>query len=50
MLIRKFLNKDTYKVPEAALLIVSDIKSAVYMANIVKYSKHFRHISRRVIF
>ena len=37
-------------VPEEAPLIVLDIKSAMCMANNGKYTKHTRHISRRMNF
>ena len=50
MLIREFLNKDPYIVPEESPLIILDIKSGVCMAKNVNYTKHTSHISRRVYF
>ena len=50
MLIHEFLNKDTYIVPEEAPLIVLDSKSDIFMANNGKYTKHTRHITRRMNF
>ena len=50
MLIHELLNKDPDIVPEEALLIVLDSKSAMCMANNVKDTKHTRHISRRIHF
>ena len=46
MLIREFLNKDTYIVPEEAPLIVLDSKSTMYMAKNGDDTKHTRHIAR----
>ena len=48
MLIHEFLNKDPDVVPEEAPLIALDIKSAMYMVNNGKNTKHTRHISRRI--
>ena len=50
MLIHLLLNKDTYIVPEEAPLIILDINYVVCMTNNGKYTKHTRHISRRVHF
>ena len=50
MLIRGFLNKDPYIVPEAAPFVVFYSKSAVLMAKNGKDTKHTRHISRRIHF
>ena len=50
VLIREFLNKDTDMVPREAPLIVSDSKSAMYMAKNGKDTKHNRHIARRMHF
>ena len=50
MLIRELLNKDTDIVPEEAPLIVLGGDSAICMANNFKYTKHTRHISRRMHF
>ena len=44
----KFLNKDTYIVPEEYLLIILNSKSDVCMDNNVKYTNHTRNIARRV--
>ena len=46
MLIHEFLNKDPDIVPEEDPLIVLESKSAMYMYNNGKYTKHTRHISR----
>ena len=46
----EFLNNDTDVVPEQAPLIILDSKSAVCMAKIGKYTKHARHIYRRINF
>ena len=43
-----FFNKDPDKVPEAAPLIILDIKSAVCMSNNGKDTKRTSHIARRV--
>ena len=48
MLIREFLNKDPYIVPEEAPLIILDSKSAVYMSKNGKDTKHTRHIASRI--
>ena len=48
MLIHELLDKDSNIVPEEAPLIVLDSKSDACMANGGKYTKHIRHISRRV--
>ena len=48
MLIHEFLNKDRYIVPEEAPLIVLDSKSAMYMSNNGKDTKHTSHIARRM--
>ena len=45
-----FLNKDPDIVPEEAPLIVLYSKSAMYMANNGKDTKHTRHIARRMHF
>ena len=50
VLINEILNKDPDIVPGEAPLTVLDINSDVFMANNVKYTKHMRHISRRVHF
>ena len=50
MLNNELLYKDTYVVPEQEPLVISDIKSASCMANNGKYTKHTRHISRRINF
>ena len=50
VLIRKFLNKDPYIVPEEDPLIILDIKSSVGMSNNVKYTKHTSHIARKMHF
>ena len=49
-LIHTLLNKDPDIVPEEAPLIVLDIKSAMCMAKNGKYTKHTRHIARRMHF
>ena len=48
MLILELLNKDPYIVPEEAPLIILDSKYDVCIAKNTKYTKHTRHISRRV--
>ena len=48
MLINELLNKDPDIVPEEALLIVLDSKSAICMAKNGKDDKHTRHIARRM--
>ena len=50
MLIYELLNKDPDIVPEEALMVVLDSKSAMCMANTGKYIKHTRHIARRMHF
>ena len=50
MLIHELLNNDPDTVPEESPLIILYIKSAVCMAKNGKYTKHTRHISRRVHF
>ena len=50
MLIREFLNKDPDIVPKEAPLIVLDSKSSMCMAKNGKYTKHTRHIARRMHF
>ena len=48
MLIHKFLNKDTYIIPEEALLIILDSKYYVCIAKNSKDTNHIRHIYRRL--
>ena len=50
MLIHKLLNKDPYIVPDENPLIVLYSKSAMYMDNNVKETKHTRNIARRMRF
>ena len=50
MLIHELLNKDPDIVPEEDPLIVLDSKSAMCMAKNVKYTKHTRHLARRMHF
>ena len=50
MLIHELLNKDPDIVPEEAPLIVLGSKSAMCMAKNGKYTKHTRHIARRMLF
>ena len=50
MLIHELLKKDPYIVTEEDTLIVLDSKSAMCMAKNVKYTKHTRHIARRIHF
>ena len=50
MLMHELLNKDTDKFWEEYPLIILDSKSAVCTAKNGKYTKHTRHISRRVNF
>ena len=45
-----FWKKDPDIVPEEAPLIVLDSKSAMWMDNIGKDTKHTRHIARRIHF
>ena len=48
MLIHELLNKYPYIVPEEDLLIILDSKSAVFMDENGKDTKHTSHIARRV--
>ena len=48
MLTHEVLNKDPDIVPEEAPLIVLDSKSSMCMAKNGKYTKHTRHIARRM--
>ena len=48
MLINELLNKDPYIVQEGYPLIVLDSRSAIYMANNGKDTKHTRHITSRI--
>ena len=48
--IHDFLNKDPYIVLEESPLIVLDSKSAMCMAKNGEYTKHTRHIARRIHF
>ena len=50
VLIHELLNKDSDIVPEEAPLIILDIKSDVCMDKNGNYTKHTRHIARRVHF
>ena len=50
VLIHELLNEDPDIVPNEAPLIVLDGKYAMCMANNVKYTKHTRHIARRIHF
>ena len=50
MLIHELFNKYPDIVPEAEPLNILDSKSSVCTSNNGKYSKHTRHISRRVSF
>ena len=50
ILIHGFFNKDTYIVTQEAPLSIFDGKYAVCMAKNSKYTKHTRHVSRRVNF
>ena len=50
MLIHELLNKDQYIVPKEDPLIFLDSKSAMCMAKNGKYTKHTRHIARRMHF
>ena len=50
MLINKLLNKDTCIVLKEAPIIVLVGKSDLCMAKNIKYTKHTRHISRRMHF
>ena len=48
MLIHEFLNKDTDIVPKEAPMIVLDSKSAMCMSKNGEYTRHTRHIARRM--
>ena len=48
MLIHELLNKDPYIVPEEDPMIVLDSKYAMCMDKNGKYTKHTRHIERRM--
>ena len=48
MLVHEFLNEDPYMVPKEAPLIVLYSKSAMCMTKNGKYTKHTRHIARRM--
>ena len=50
MLVHELLNENIDMVPKEAPLIVLDSKSAMFMANNGKDTKHTRHISRRMHF
>ena len=50
IIIHELLNKDPDIVPEEALLIVLDSKSAKYMVNNGKDTKHTIHIARIMYF
>ena len=50
ILVHALLNKDQSIVPEEGPLNILDSKSDVCMAKNGKYTKHNRHISRRVHF
>ena len=50
MLIHKLLYKELYIAPYSVPLIILDNKSAVFMANNGKDTKHTRKVSRRVNF
>ena len=50
MLVHELLNEDPDLVPKEAPLIALDSKSAMFMANNGKYTKHTRHIARRMYF
>ena len=50
MLIRELLNKGPDIVPDEYTLILLDSKSAMCMYNNGKYTKHTRHIARRMHF
>ena len=50
MLIHEFLNKGPIIVPKEALMIILDSKYDVFMAKSFKYTKHKRHIARRMQF
>ena len=45
-----YRNEDPYIVPKEAPLIVLDRKSSMCMAKNGRYTKHTRHISRRMHF
>ena len=50
MLVHELLNQDPDVVPKETPLIVLDSKAAMCMANNGKYTKHTRHIARRMHF
>ena len=50
MLVHELLNEDPDMVPKEAPLIVLDSKYTMCMDKNCKYSKHTRHISRRIHF
>ena len=50
MLVHELLNEDPDTVPKEAPLIVLNSKSAMFMANNGKDTKHTRHIARRMHF
>ena len=50
MFIHELLNKGPDIVPEKAPLIVLDSKSAMFMFNNGKYTRHTIHIARRIQF
>ena len=50
MLVAELLNEDPDEVPKEAPLIVLDSKSAMFMANNGRDTKHTRHIARRMYF
>ena len=50
MLIHELLNKDPEIIPEEASLIVLDSKYSMFMDKNGKYTKHTRHIARRMHF
>ena len=50
ILVQELLNEDPDMVPKEAPLIVLDSKSAMYMANNGRDTKHTRHIARRMHF
>ena len=50
MLVHELLNEDPYIVPKEAPSIVLDRKSAMCMDKNGRYTKHTRHIARRMYF
>ena len=50
MLVRELLNEDPDMVPKEDPLIILDSKSAQCMAENGRYTKHTRHIARRMHF